>query len=148
MFVLSDIHGNYEALDAVRGPDAPPERAAEAVRLRARLEASARGAVAARPPEGVSIRRCRGVLLEFGNRMDELADPAIAKEMPSWRDQSKACAADMQALAAKAWAAADEYEAALAAIDAFLGRAAPAAPGPAPAATGEEATTAPALPGR
>ena len=123
----------YEALDAVPATEATAARAPEAARLRARLEAAARKAVDARPPEGVSIRQCRGVLLEFGNRMPELADPAIAKEMPSWRDQARTCATDMRDLVRKAAEAAAEYGAALDAVDSFLGRAAPAAPpGPPP----------------
>jgi hypothetical protein len=127
----------YEDLDAARGKDASAERSVEATRLRDRLETAARNGVAVRPPEGISIRRCRGVLLEFANRMPELADPAIAKEMPSWREQSRSCATDMQALAARAVAAAGEYEAALDAIDRFLGRVAPTSPpGPVPAAGG------------
>jgi hypothetical protein len=123
----------YEALDAVAATEPSGTRAQEAARLRARLEAAARRSVDARPPEGVSIRECRGVLLEFGNRMPELSDPAIAKEIPSWRDQARTCATDMRALVKKAGEAAAEYGAALDAIDAFLGRAAPVAPsGPAP----------------
>lgn len=123
----------YEALDAVAATEPSGIRAQEAARLRTRLEAAARKAVEARPPEGVSIRQCRGVLLEFGNRMPELSDAAIAKEMPSWRDQARTCATDMRGLVQRAAEAAAEYGAALDAIDAFLGRAAPAAPaGPAP----------------
>jgi hypothetical protein len=117
----------YESLDAriaaTSGDEQEQARAA-----RARLSAAARAADAATPKKGLRVRKCKYIHRDFAQRMDLLADPEIAKDMATIREQAKGCLREVSAFAAKLAPFAADLERALAETDVFLGRAPPIAP--------------------
>lgn len=132
-------YGGYVAgLETAEG--ASGERAAKAAELRARLSKAAREADESIPKQGLRIRLCKTRLLHLEQRMDALDDPKMAAGMPEVRREAQRCVEETGAFARRLEPRADALEAALAEVDAFLGRAAPG-PGPAsaPAAPGGEA---------
>lgn len=121
-------YGKYvEALEALErsGPDGA-ERARAA---RERLDETVRAADEAIPRKGLRVRVCRYTLRDLDQRL-ELApeDPAVAADLPRLRGEARACLAEVGAFAARLAPEVDAVEAAIAAADATLGRAAPEVP--------------------
>jgi hypothetical protein len=119
-------YGGYaQGLDAVEQASRG-ERAARAAELRVRLSRAAREADAAIPKEGLRVRQCRATLLDLEQRMDALDDPKLAAGMPEARREAERCAEEVGGFARALEPRAGALEAALDAVDLFLGRAAPA----------------------
>lgn len=116
-------YGQYLAeLDRRRADDASGAGTA----LRIRLERALDGAAVAVPREP-GVYACRHVLLDLEQRMPEPPQSEMGRELPQARAEAGACAAKLSRLVAAVGPAAEELEASLAAIDVYLGRAAPAA---------------------
>lgn len=119
-------YGGYvEGLDAT-AQASKDDRAAKATALRTRLAAAAREADEAIPKKGLRVRLCRTTLLHLEQRMDALDDPRLAADMPQVRREAEQCAEEAAAFARMLEPRAGALEAALAEVDAFLGRAPPA----------------------
>lgn len=109
----------YEELDA-RAAD--PALADEAKALRTRLAAAAEAAQAAVPADGGRAHACRYALLHLEQAMEFPDEPAMREDAARRRDEARQCADRMSALVAAARPRADELEATLAAVDAFVAR--------------------------
>jgi hypothetical protein len=132
----------YESLDEyVKANEKDAAAVEKGKAMRARLETAAREADEAIPKQGLRVRTCRYTLLHFEQRMDAKDDPKLAAELPRYREEARACADEIGAFATRLHPRADALEAALAAVDEFLGRATPAPPQG--AAAGAQAKEAP-----
>jgi hypothetical protein len=121
----------YESLDAAEAQGAPAE-AERARALRKALVAASEEARKASEPRRPGVRECRYVLVDLEIKMEETSDPAVARELPAVREQGRACARSLEAIAAAAGPAADALEKALAAIDTAIRRVPPAPPAASP----------------
>jgi hypothetical protein len=127
-------YGKYlPDLDARRAGDATGAGTA----LRVRLEKALDGTASAVPKEP-GVYACRHVLLDLEQRMPEPATSEMGRELPEVRGEAQACAAKLGKLVGAVGPAADELEAALTAIDVYLGRATPVAPPDRPRVTASE----------
>lgn len=119
----------YEGLDARKG-DAEAAAAREGL---AAAATAAQGAIPKRP----GVYACRRVHLDLDQRLEL---PRDFTDGDTVRRDARACASRMQRLVAAVEPAADRLEAALARVDALLGRARPALPeGLAPASPDDAA---------